>query len=287
MNTRVYNLAGYSLLLLHAAVSILLAPPSIGPWWGFVIGMGYLTLVWFSGGIYLSDIVHMGIAHRALNYKPWFIKTVTMANSLVGIHVSPAQWVNRHRHHHEFSDHPGDPNKLSEDGFWKTMMRIASPYPCRSDWARDPILTSWPMRVASSRIFALVAHVSSFALVWWAVRDWRYALALWLSVRIFGLWVNMIQNFWTHDRRFGTRRYHDEHDNAMNIGDWLPVTATFSACWQNNHHHYPHLLRLSHDDAEYDFGFLTVRAMKRLGVVEASPTGARKPEDLPLRALGL
>ena len=25
-------------------------------------------------------------------------------------------------------------------------------------------------------------------------------------------------------------------DNAMNIGDWLPVMATFSACWQNNHH---------------------------------------------------
>jgi len=27
----------------------------------------------------------------------------------------------------------------------------------------------------------------------------------------------------------------------------------------NNHHHYPGLLRLSHDKSEYDFGFVTVK----------------------------
>lgn len=283
---RVYNFVGYSLLVLHALVSALFAPPFLGPWWGLLAGMLYLILIWFSAGVYLSDVVHMGIAHRALDYRPWFIKTITIANSLVGIHINPTTWVNRHRHHHTFSDHPGDPNKLSEDGFWKTMYRIVVPYRCQSDLARDPILASWPMRLVSSRFFAPFAHVSSFALLWWAVGDWRYALALWCSVRIFALWVNMIQNYWTHDRRFGTRRYHDEHDNAMNIGDWLPVIATFSACWQNNHHHYPHLLRLSHEASEYDFGFHTVRAMKRLGLVDASSTGARVPADIPLKELG-
>lgn len=113
-----------------------------------------------------------------------------------------------------------------------------------------------------------------------------YALALWVSARVVGLWVNMVQSSWTHDRRFGTRRYDDADDNAMNIGEWLPVTATFSACWQNNHHHYPHLLRLSHDPAEYDFGFLTVRLMKALGLVRSSPTGAQLPKDVALKDLG-
>jgi fatty-acid desaturase len=84
----------------------------------------------------------------------------------------------------------------------------------------------------------------------------------------------------------GTRRYHDEHDNAVNIGDWLPVTATFSACWQNNHHHYPHLLRLTHHPAEFDFGFATVRVMKMLGLVKASASGTRLPSDVPLPDLG-
>ncbi len=87
----------------------------------------------------------------------------------------------------------------------------------------------------------------------------------------------MIQNYWTHTRDFGYRRYDDERDNAMNIGEWLPVTATFSACFQNNHHHYPNLLRLSHSDSEYDFGFLTIRAMKALGLVTATPQGRDDP----------
>jgi fatty-acid desaturase len=72
----------------------------------------------------------------------------------------------------------------------------------------------------------------------------------------------------------------------VNIGDWLPVTATFSACWQNNHHHYPHLLRLTHHPAEYDFGFATVRVMKMLGLVKASASGTRLPSDIPLPELG-
>jgi fatty-acid desaturase len=71
----------------------------------------------------------------------------------------------------------------------------------------------------------------------------------------------------------------------MNVGEFLPVTATFSACLQNNHHHYPGLLRLSHEKSEYDFGFLTVKVMKSLGLVKASSTGALVPKDVPLEAL--
>ena len=60
----------------------------------------------------------------------------------------------------------------------------------------------------------------------------------------------------------------------MNIGDWLPVMATFSACWQNNHHHYPHLLRTTHAPGEFDFGYMTVRVMSALGLVK--PSGDRR-----------
>jgi len=108
---------------------------------------------------------------------------------------------------------------------------------------------------------------------------------MWAGLRVFALWVNMIQNYWTHTRRYGYRRYDDERDNAMNIGEWLPVTATFSACLQNNHHHFPSLLRLSHDKSEYDFGFVTVKVMKSLGLVKATARGASIPADIPLGAL--
>jgi len=109
---------------------------------------------------------------------------------------------------------------------------------------------------------------------------------MWFGMRFFAVWVNMIQNYWTHTRDFGYRRDDDEQDNAMNIGDWLPVTATFSACLQNNHHHYPDLLRLSHDESEYHFGFLTVKIMQYLGLVKATARGEKTPYDVPLSTLG-
>jgi len=62
--------------------------------------------------------------------------------------------------------------------------------------------------------------------------------------------------------------------------------ATFSACLQNNHHHYPAFLRTSHDPTEFDFGFMTVRFMKSLGLVKASSTGDDMPPDLALREIG-
>jgi hypothetical protein len=38
---------------------------------GIVVGVGYLLISWFLGGLYLSDMIHLGIAHRALDGL-WF-----------------------------------------------------------------------------------------------------------------------------------------------------------------------------------------------------------------------
>jgi stearoyl-CoA desaturase (delta-9 desaturase) len=224
----------------------------------------------------------MGIAHRALDYKEWFVKALTVVNNTFGVYINPHTWVNRHRLHHRFSDHPGDPNKLSSDGFWKTMWLCMFPYACQANVANDEIFRSWSFRLVSNPLFAVLSQVFNLWLLSVLVGDLRFAAAIWLMTRVFALWINMVQNYWTHDRRFGYRRYDDERDNAMNIGEWLPVTATFSACLQNNHHHSPGFLRLSHEESEYDFGFLTVKAMKALGLVKASDTGAELPADIPL-----
>ena len=279
---RVYNVAGYAILLAHALASLYFAPPHLGPWVGLLIGAAYLIACWFTAGLYLSSVIHMGIAHRALDYKEWFVKALTVVNNTFGVYINPHTWVNRHRLHHRFSDHPGDPNKLSSDGFWKTMWLCMFPYECQANVANDGIFKSWSFRLVSNPAFAVVSQVFNLWLLSVLVGDLRFAAAIWLMTRVFALWINMVQNYWTHDRRFGYRRYDDERDNAMNIGEWLPVTATFSACLQNNHHHSPGFLRLSHEESEYDFGFLTVKAMKALGLVKASDTGAELPQDIPL-----
>jgi fatty-acid desaturase len=283
---RIYNVSGYSLIGIHLVTSGLAAPPRWGFLAGALGGLAYLIFIWFFGGLYLSDVMHMGIAHKTLDYKEWFIKSVVICYNVAGIYINPTTWVNRHRHHHAFSDQDGDPNKLDEDGFWRTTYLCIFPYACTSNLAKDPIFKTWPFRLTSSRYFAVFSQISSLGLLWLVTRDWRYSIVLWVGMRVFALWINMVQNYWTHDRRFGTRRYQDERDNAMNLGEWLPVTASFSASLQNNHHHFPHFLRTSHVPGEYDFGFLTVRVMKAMGLVKATASGAQKPEGVLLQDIG-
>jgi sn-1 stearoyl-lipid 9-desaturase len=281
---KIYNAAGYACLLLYAAACAYLAPVHLGPWAGLGVGMAYLMVCWFFAGVYLSCVIHMGIAHRALDYQEWFIKSLTLVNNAFGVYIDPVTWVNRHRLHHRYADHAGDPNKLASDGFWKTLYLCLFPYKTDVNIANDAILQTWPMRLAGNPVFFVVAQSLNFVLLCWLVGNALFAAILWVGTRVFAMWVNMIQNYWTHERVNGYRRYDDE-DNAMNIGDWLPVMATFSACLQNNHHHSPQFLRLSHEDSEFDFGFMTVKAMKALGLVKASNYGAVLPKDIPLKSL--
>jgi stearoyl-CoA desaturase (delta-9 desaturase) len=277
---KIYNIAGYSIIFSYVLACLYFAPAHLGPWTGLLIGGAYFIFCWFLAGLYLADVLHLGIAHRSLDYKPWFIKLVTVVNNTFGLYVDPIGWVNRHRLHHKHSDHPGDPNKLSDDGFWRTLYLCVFPYQCTENLAHDEILKSRTFRFVSSNAFAIFSQLFSFSLLWLVTRDLSFTVVMWVGMRIFALWVNMIQNYWTHTRSNGYRRYDDERDNAMNIGEWLPVTATFSACLQNNHHHYPSLLRLSHDDSEYDFGFATIKAIKHLGLVTATAKGATVPNDV-------
>ncbi len=282
---KIYDVYGYAIILAYALACVYFAPPHIGPWLGLGIGAIYFVGSWFVCGLYLSSVIHMGIAHRALDYKPWFIKGLTVFNNTFGLYVNPVTWVNRHRLHHKFADHPGDPNKLAADGFWRTLWLCLLPYKCEANLANDAIFKSWPFRMVSNPVYAVASQVFNFWLLWMLVGDLRFAAVMWVVLRAFAIWVNMIQNYWTHDRRYGYRRYNDDRDNAMNIGSWLAVTATFSACLQNNHHHSPGLLRLSHEESEYDFGFLTVRAMKKLGLVKATAKGTEIPRECPLKSV--
>lgn len=282
---KIYLAIGYALILAYAAACMAFASPTIGPWLGLAIGAAYFLACWFVGGVYLSCVIHMGIAHRALDYQPWFVKTITVVNNLFGVYINPVTWVNRHRAHHAFSDHPGDPNKLASDGLLRTLWLCLLPYRSKTNLATDEIFKSWPFRLVSNPVFAVASQVFNFWLLGMLVGDFRFAAVMWVAFRIFALWINMVQNYWTHDRRYGYRRYDDERDNAMNIGEWLPVTATFSACLQNNHHHSPGLLRLSHDDSEYDLGFAAVKAMKAIGLVRATDRGAEVPQGVALKAV--
>src|SRR5215468_9876449 len=102
---KIYNFYGYLIILVYLLACSYSAPPHLGPWIGVAIAAAYFIFIWFMGGLYLADVLHMGIAHRALDYKEWFIKSVTVFTNVFAIYVDPIAWVNRHRLHHKYSDH--------------------------------------------------------------------------------------------------------------------------------------------------------------------------------------
>ena len=137
---KIYNVIGYLIILLYLLACMYSAPAQWGPWKGTLIGGAYFIFCWFFGGLYLADLLHLGIAHRSLDYQEWFMKAVAVVNNIFAIYVDPIAWVNRHRLHHKHADHAGDPNKLSGDGFWRTMYLCVMPYRCTENLTGDKIL---------------------------------------------------------------------------------------------------------------------------------------------------
>jgi fatty-acid desaturase len=281
-----YCVIGWSLIVMHIVGAAVLAPADWGMAAGALFGAVYLSFIWLVSGLYVAHILHMGIAHRAIEFKPWFIDTISVTNGFAGIYVDPRAWVNRHRHHHAFSDKTGDPSKTGSDGFWKTLYLCFSPRPCKPDLATDAVFERPALRLVCHPIFPWFSQLSSLGLLWLAVLDFVFALALWAGVRLVAIWVNMIQNFWAHDRRYGKRPYADEPDNSVNITEALPVMATFSACLQNNHHRHARFARMSHEANQFDFGWISLRWMQAMGLARVLPEGAAVPPGAALADIG-
>ena len=78
---RIYNVTGYLIILCYMLACMYSAPTHLGPWIRMLIGAVYFIFCWFLGGLYLADVLHLGIAHRSLDYKEWFIKAVAVVNN--------------------------------------------------------------------------------------------------------------------------------------------------------------------------------------------------------------
>ncbi|MDH5680424.1 MAG: fatty acid desaturase [Spirochaetota bacterium] len=281
-----YNLAGYGVVIFMLLMAAFVAPLNGDPLTGLLAGFAYYFVVWAIMGVFMSDICHMALAHNAVDFKPWFLNTIAILSSTFTVYVNPKTWTNRHRLHHVYSDKDGDPNKVSEDGFFKTVWLAFFPYKEIQDLTPDPIFKKWPLNIISTPYFAVFSQFASFGLAWLIFRDWKFALVLWGSFRVLALYINLLQNYWAHEKKYGSRRYADD-DNAMNLTNFLPVTLTLSACLQNNHHHSPRLLRLSHDDSEYDFGFITIKMFTKMKIAKPTEGGLEIPSDVNLVKVGI
>src|SRR5258708_38366920 len=99
------------------------------------------------------------------------------------------------------------------------------PYRWKENLAGDKILKSRTFRVFANPVFAIIAQAFSFYLLWKVVGGLKFALVMWVGIRIFAAWVNMIQNYWTHTRDFGYRRLNAGRHNVHDVRQVVPRNA--------------------------------------------------------------
>jgi len=120
----------------------------------------------------------------------------------------PIAWVNRHRLHHKHADHPGDPNKLSGDGFWRTLYLCVDAISMQRQLAGEE---DFKVSDFSNRCAPVFCNTcASLQLLCLMEVGWRSEVCaggMWVGIRIFATVGKLIQNYWTHTRNFGYRRY--------------------------------------------------------------------------------
>lgn len=238
---------------------------------GLLVGMYALTFFGISVGY------HRLFTHRAFQAGRGLRAFLAIAGCMAA-QGPVTSWVSHHRAHHLFSDDTGDlhsPNLHGTgvwgqlQGFWHAHMGWllgvdwTAPFPYVPDLNRDPVIQGID-RLYLFWVFLslLIPTVLGGAIA----GTWAGALQglLWGgAVRIFLMHqfvfcVNSVCHFWGK-RRFATP------DSSRN--HWFVAIGAFGEGWHHNHHAFPHSARFGLRWWEVDLGWLSILALKHLGLV--------------------
>jgi stearoyl-CoA desaturase (Delta-9 desaturase) len=224
----------------------------VGVLWAMAL---YVTRMFFVTAGY-----HRYFAHRTFKTsRP--VQLLLALGAQTSLQRGVLWWAANHRHHHRYSDEPGDIHSARQDGFWWSHLGwMLSPRPDPVDYASVRDLERFPELRAAERI----KHVPGIVLA---------ALLLWVggpTALVWGFFVSTVLlwhgtftiNSLSH--MFGTRRYQTGDDSRNN-----PVLAaiTLGEGWHNNHHHYQRSAAQGFFWWEVDLTYYGLRALQALRLV--------------------
>jgi stearoyl-CoA desaturase (delta-9 desaturase) len=222
---------------------------------------------------YITVLYHRGLAHGAVQLKPWMRKfTVATGSWVTGI--DPKAWACMHRMHHRYSDQEGDPHSPWNPGgiFGVALSQLRSyekalrglhknqePY---AEVVKDlDFPVSWTNR-KKLWFMPYVLHAVLGVLLSLAAGSWWVGYAYWLGMMshpVQGWMVNALAH------KYGYRNF-DVSDQSRN--NTLVAWLVFGEGYQNNHHAYPAAAKFSMKPLEFDGGYLMVWVAKTLGVLD-------------------
>lgn len=188
---------------------------------------------------------HRYFAHRTFKTsRPAQFALAWLATS--SVQQGPLWWAGHHRHHHRFSDQPGDVHSVRRNGFWWAhvgWITSGQHAATRRELVRD--LARYPELRFLDRWDALPPVALAVALVivgWWLGRAMPQLGTSGMQLLVWGFFVSttlLYHGTFTINSLahvFGRRRFATGDDSRNSA---LLALLTLGEGWHNNHHRYP------------------------------------------------
>jgi stearoyl-CoA desaturase (delta-9 desaturase) len=177
----------------------------------------------------------------------------------------PIFWVATHRIHHQNSDRPGDPHSPRDGAWWSHIGWILFG---ETNHNNTRLMSKYTPDLAKHRFYiwlnnyhwAPLAVLGAVLLAVGGLPLFLWAICLRIVLGLHATWlVNSATHMWG-SRRFATR------DDSKN--NWWVALMTFGEGWHNNHHAHPTSARHGLTWYEFDITWITLKAMKFLGIAK-------------------
>ena len=222
-------------------------------------------LYWFATGLGISLGYHRLHTHRSYRVPLALEYFFAVCGSLT-LEGGPIFWVAVHRIHHQNSDQPGDPHSPREGAWWAHVGWILFG---KTNHNNTRIVSKYAPDLAKHRFYVWLNNyhwIPLVALSALLVALGGLPLMLWgVCLRVVaGLHATWLVNSATH--MWGSRRFATRDDSRNN---WWVALITFGEGWHNNHHAHPTSARHGLAWWEFDLSWLTLKLLRRLGIVKA------------------
>ncbi len=222
-----------------------------------------LALHWMAVGWGISLGYHRLHTHQSYQTHRWIEYFLAICGTLT-LEGGPIFWVGTHRIHHAKSDKPGDPHSPRDGAFWAHMGWILLG---ETNHNNTKVMAKYTPDLARHRFYLWLnsyhwvplAVVGAILLAWGGLPMFLWGICLRVT---FGLHATWLINSATHI--FGWQRFDAGDDSRNSL--WIAL-LTFGEGWHNNHHAHPTSARHGLTWKEFDISWITLKLMRKAGLV--------------------
>ncbi len=237
---------------------------------------------WIAGSLGIGLGYHRLLTHRGFKVPKAVEYFLTVCGTLA-MQSGPLSWVTTHRIHHAFTETEKDPHSPRKGIFWAHMGWLfrgnAQQHPLETHKRYSPDLVDDKFYQWLDNYFWITNVIVGgilFAIGGWSMVLWGVFFRM-----VWGWHTTWLVNSMTH--LWGTRRFETKDDSRNNA---LIGFLAWGEGWHNNHHAYPRSSRHGLAWYEFDFNWIQIWTMEKLGLakeVYALDLKEKKNNAIPLK----